>query len=64
MTRAVIELSGDLSPAMPHLKRVIKGCAYNPEEHILSFNREGKSVIVYAQKIVINNADEDETEAR
>ena len=63
MIRAVVELSDNLSGALPHLNRVIKGCAYNPEEDILSFHREGKSVIVYPQKIVINNA-EDETEAR
>ena len=48
---------------MPHLSRVIKGCAYNPEKDILAFNMQGKSVRVYAQKIVIDNV-ENETEAR
>ena len=61
--RAIVELSVNISGALPHLNRVIKGCAYSPEENILSFYMEGKSVIVYAQKIVINNT-EDETEAR
>ena len=60
---AVAQLSDNISGALPHLNRVIKGCAYNPEENILSFHMEGKSVIIYPQKIVINNA-EDETEAR
>lgn len=63
MPLAVIQLSDNISGALPHLNRAIKGCAYSPAEDILSFRMEGKSVIVYAQKIVINNA-EDETEAR
>ena len=63
MPLAVIQLSDNISGALPHLSRTIKGCAYSPVEDILSFHMEGKSVIVYAQKIVINNA-EDETEAR
>ena len=63
MPLAVIQLSDNISGALPHLNRAIKGCAYSPAEDILSFRMESKSVIVYAQKIVINNA-EDETEAR
>ena len=63
MPLAVAQLSDNISGALPHLNRIIKGCTYNPEENVLSFRTEGKSVIVYAQKIVINNA-EDETEAR
>jgi len=63
MPLAVVQLSDNISGALPHLNRAIKGCAYSPAEDILSFRMEGKSVIVYAQKIVINNA-EDETEAR
>ena len=61
--RAVVELSDDISTAMPHMSRLIEGCAYNPEANMLSFRMESKGVIVYAQKIIINNA-EDEIEAR
>ena len=63
MTHAVIELSGDISPAMPYLSRLIKGCAYNPEANLMSFRLRGMGVIVYAQKIVINDV-EDEATAR
>jgi len=63
MPLAVVQLSDNISGALPHLNRAIKGCAYNPEENILSFYMEGKNVIVYPQKIVINNV-KDETEAR
>jgi len=63
MPLAVVQLSDNIRSALPHLNRAIKGCAYSPEEDILSFRMEGKSVIVYPQKIVINNA-ADETEAR
>ena len=61
--RAIVELSDDISTTMPHMSRLIEGCAYNPEANMLSFRMESKGVIVYAQKLIINNA-EDEIEAR
>ena len=39
---AVAQLSDNISGALLHLNKVIKGCAYNPEENILSFLMEGK----------------------
>ena len=63
MIRAVVELAADISTAMPRMSRLIEGCAYNPEVSLMGFRVKGMGVIVKAQKIVINNA-EDETEAR
>jgi len=63
MIRAVVELSADISTAMPHMSRLIKGCTYNPEVNIMGFRVQGMGVIVEAHKITINKA-EDETEAR
>ena len=63
MIRAVVELSADISTAMPHMSRLIEGCAYNPEVNIMGFRVQGMGVIVEAHKITINKA-EDETEAR
>ena len=63
MTRAVIELSGDLSPVMPRVSRLIEGCAYNPEANLMGFRYKDMGVIVEAKKITINNA-EDEAIAR
>lgn len=57
------QLSGDISTAMPHMSRLIKGYAYNPEVNIMGFRVQGMGVIVEAHKITINKA-EDETEAR
>lgn len=57
MTRAVIELSGDLSPLMPRMSRLIEGCAYSPETNLIGFNYKGMGVIVEAKKITINNAE-------
>jgi hypothetical protein len=62
MTRAVIELSGDLNPAMPVLARSIEGCAYSPEGHSMGFCFENMGVIVERRRIIINNA-EDEAQA-
>ncbi len=61
MTRAVIELSGDISPAMPHMSRLIEGCAYNPGANIMGFRVKGMGVIVEAHKITINNAEDEVT---
>ena len=63
MIRAVVELSADISTAMPRMSRLIEGCAYNPEANLMSFCVKGMGVIIEAHKITINKAD-DETEAR
>ena len=63
ITRAVVELSGDISPAMPRMQRLIEGCGYNPEAHIAAFRFKDMGVIVERNKIIINNA-EDEAKAR
>ena len=51
--RAIIELSDDISTAMPYISKVIKGCAYNPEANIMGFRMGNKSIIVYGHKIEI-----------
>ena len=35
MTRAVIELTGDISTAMPRMSGLIEGCAYNREYNLM-----------------------------
>jgi hypothetical protein len=59
MTRAVIELSGDISPAMPHMSRSIEGCAYNPEVHVMAFRLKDMPVIVESHQITIYNAEDE-----
>ena len=63
MTRAVIELSSDISNAMPDMNRLIEGCGYSPEAKTMGFSYKGLGVIVEAKKITVNNA-EDEATAR
>lgn len=63
MIRAVVELSTDISTAMPYLSRLIEGCAYNPEANLMGFRFREMGVIVEAHRITINN-DEDETTAK
>ena len=63
LIRAVVEISADISTIMPHMSRLIKGCAYNPEAHLMGFRYKDMGVIVEAKKITINNA-EDEATAR
>ena len=54
-TRAVVKLSGDISPAMPRMKRLIKGCAYNPDAHVLAFRHKDMRVIAEARRIIISD---------
>jgi hypothetical protein len=60
-TQAVIELSGDISPAMPRMKRLIEGCGYNPKAHVAAFCFRDMGVIVEPRKIIINNAEDEAT---
>jgi ArsR family metal-binding transcriptional regulator len=61
LKRAVIELSGDISTAMPRMRRLIEGCAYNPEAHVAAFRFRDMGVIVEPRKIIINNAEDEAT---
>jgi ArsR family metal-binding transcriptional regulator len=61
ITRAVIELSDDISPAMPRMKRLIEGCGYNPKAHVAAFRFKDMGVIVERHKITITNAEDEAT---
>ena len=63
VTRAVIELSNDISFAMPIMQRAIEGYAYNAEASVAAFRYQNMGVIVHKNEIIINNA-EDEATAR
>jgi ArsR family metal-binding transcriptional regulator len=60
-TRAVIELSGDISPAMPRMKRLIETCGYNPDVPVAAFRFKDMGVIVERHKITITNAEDEAT---
>jgi ArsR family metal-binding transcriptional regulator len=60
-TRAVIKLSGDISPAMPRMKRLIESCGYNPKAHVAAFRFKDMGVIVERHKITITNAEDEAT---
>jgi hypothetical protein len=61
MTRAVIELSGDISPAMPHMSQSIEGCAYNPEANLMAFRLKDMPVLIESHQITIYNAEDEAT---
>ena len=61
MIRAVVELSADISPAMPRMSRLIEGCAYNSEANLMGFSVKGMGVIIGAHKITINKAEDEAT---
>ena len=63
MARAAIELSGDISPAMPLISKVVEGCSYSPEAHLIAFNLKGMSVIIEPNQITVYGM-KDEAEAR
>ena len=61
MIRAVVELSADISTAMPQMSKLIEGCAYNPEINFMGFRVKGMGVTVEANKITINKAEDEAT---
>ncbi|MDD4876138.1 MAG: hypothetical protein PHQ86_03275 [Dehalococcoidales bacterium] len=56
MIQAVVELSADITNAMPRISQLIEGCVYNPEINIMGFRAKGMGVVVEANKITINMA--------
>jgi len=63
VTRAVIKLSGDISPLMPLLSKRIAGCAYHPEANLMAFRIKNMAVTVDARQINLHNV-EDEVAAK
>ena len=59
MARAVIKLAADISPAMPLMHKVIKGCSYNPEAHLAAFPIRGMPIIIKANEITIYKAEDE-----
>jgi ArsR family metal-binding transcriptional regulator len=57
VTRAVIKLSGDISPAMPWLSQRIPGCAYHPEAKLMAFRINNTAVTVDPKQINIFNVE-------
>ncbi len=54
ITRAIIKLSGDISPFMTHLSRVIENCGYNPGSRALAFRYQDMSTVVIPDTITIS----------
>jgi len=48
---------------MPRLSRIIEGCAYNQEVHVLSFRFKDMGVLVEKKRILIHKV-ENEAEAQ
>ena len=59
MTRAVIKLSGDISPLMPLLSKRIAGCAYHPQANLLAFRRKNMTVTVDPRQINLFNVEDE-----
>ncbi len=55
VTRAIIELSGDIAPCLPHLSRVIENCGYRPDVETIAFRLWDMPVVIQSNTITINN---------
>lgn len=55
ITRTIIHISGDISPYMLHLSRVIKNCGYHPDAKTIAFRIWDMPVVIHSDNIVINN---------
>ena len=56
MTRAVINLTSDITNAMPVIADKIEGCAYTDEIPIAAFRYKKFGVIIHSRDILILNA--------
>jgi hypothetical protein len=61
VTRAIIELAGDITPVIPHLSKVIENCIYNPEVKTLAFRFQNMPVVIRDDIITVNNMQDMET---
>ncbi len=64
VTRAIIELSGDITPCLPHLSRVIENCGYRPDVQTIAFRVWDMPVVIQSNTITINNMRDMETAHR
>ena len=62
MTRAVIELSGDIGSVLPIISQR-NGWAYFPESKLASFNKGDSNIVISSKEINIYNC-RDEEDAR
>jgi ArsR family metal-binding transcriptional regulator len=61
ITRAIIKLSGDITPCLPHLSRVIENCGYSPDVKSIAFRFQNMPVVIRSDTITINNMADLET---
>ncbi len=64
MTRAVIELSGDIGPLLPSISQKIEGCAYFPVSRLASFNRGNATVLISSKEINILKSENEDAAKR
>jgi ArsR family metal-binding transcriptional regulator len=57
MTRAVIELAHDISPAIEVLSQKVERCTYNPKVHSAFFMKEEMIISMYPKEITILRAE-------
>ncbi len=55
MTRAVIEIRGDIGPVMPEVSKLIEGCAYSPEAPGMAFRVRNMRVVVERYRVLVYN---------
>lgn len=55
MTRAVIEVWGDIGPAMDRMSKLIEACAYSPIANGLAFRVHNMRVVVERKRVLIYN---------
>ena len=53
MTRAVINIWGDINPALEKISKLIEDCAYSPEANGIAFRVQDMRVVVEDKKIII-----------
>ena len=61
ITRAIIKLSGDISPFMLQLSRVIENCGYNAGSKAIAFRYQDMSTVITRDTITISGMRDEQT---
>ena len=52
---AIVHLRVDISPVMPYLNRTLRGAVYNAPAPSLSWEKDGRGVVFWSEKIAISS---------
>ena len=57
---AIARLANDISPVLPYLNATLKGCIYDHEAKVLTWQRGGRRIVIRPREIAVTNLEDRE----